>query len=43
MGWNRIGVNRSIFDWKKFQLIVGPMGPSIFERGIHEVPLREAN
>ena len=42
MGWNRIGVNRSIFDWKKFQLIVGPTGPtgpSIFEKRLYEIAL----
>ena len=39
MDWNRIGVNRSIFDWKKFRLIVGPTGPSIFERRLYEITL----
>lgn len=39
MGWNRIGVNRSIFDWKKFQLIVGSTGPSIFEKRLYEIAL----
>lgn len=32
MAWNYININRSIFDRKKFQLTVGPSGPSVFFR-----------
>lgn len=33
MDWNRISIDWSIFDWKKFKLTVGPSGPSVFSKG----------
>ena len=32
MVWNRININRSVFDRKEFQLTVGPSGPSVFRK-----------
>lgn len=32
MAWNYISINRSIFDRKKFQITVGPSGPSVFRK-----------
>ena len=37
MAWNYISINRSIFDRKKFQITVGPSGPSVFRK---EGPMR---